>query len=133
MLTTSNVVNNNPFIPNVSFHPDPFLRPKQPIRQNITCKQNPQNEQNISPNINFDFKENSPFQEGIMSETFQTGQIILSKPQRFRRPCREGKLYPQIFTETNRYKQNTRGDTKKGVKRHTSAHGNQGNPGRLFV
>ena len=26
---------------------------------------------NINPNINFDFEENSPFQEGVMSETFQ--------------------------------------------------------------
>ena len=34
----------------------------------MTCEQNLQN---INPNINFDFEENSPFQEGIMSETFQ--------------------------------------------------------------
>ena len=26
---------------------------------------------NINPNINFDFEENSPFQEGIMSKMFQ--------------------------------------------------------------
>ena len=26
--TASNVVNNNPFIPDVLFHPDPLLRPK---------------------------------------------------------------------------------------------------------
>ena len=71
MHTTSNTINNNPFIPDVPFHPDLLLRPKQAIKQNITCKQYPQKEQNISPNINFDFKENSPFQEGIMSETFQ--------------------------------------------------------------
>ena len=69
--TTNNVVNNNPFIPDVPFHPDLLLRPKQPIKQNITHKQNSQNEQNISPNINLNLKENSPFQEGIMSETFQ--------------------------------------------------------------
>ena len=25
----------------------------------------------LNPNINFDFEENSPFQEGIMSEMFQ--------------------------------------------------------------
>ena len=30
-----------------------------------------QNAQEFNPKINFDFKENSPFQEGIMSETFQ--------------------------------------------------------------
>ena len=29
------------------------------------------NIKDITPNINFDFKENSPFQEGVMSETFQ--------------------------------------------------------------
>ena len=29
------------------------------------------NVKNINPNINFDFEENSPFQEGVMSETFQ--------------------------------------------------------------
>ena len=71
MHTTSNAVNNNPFIPDdVPSHLDLLLRLKQPTKQNITHKQNPQNEQNINPNINFDFKK-SPFQEGIMSETFQ--------------------------------------------------------------
>ena len=68
MHTTSNAVNNNPFISDVPFHLDPPLRPKHPIRQNLTPEQNLQN---INPNINFDFKENSPFQQGIMSETFQ--------------------------------------------------------------
>ena len=29
------------------------------------------NVKNINPNINFDFEENSPLQEGIMSEMFQ--------------------------------------------------------------
>ena len=29
------------------------------------------NIEDINPNVNFDFKENSPFQEGIMSKTFQ--------------------------------------------------------------
>ena len=48
----------------VPSHPDPLLRnPKQqPIKHNI---------QEINLKINFDFEENSPFQEGIMSETFQ--------------------------------------------------------------
>ena len=51
---------------------DPLLRPPiKPIKQNMTCNQNSQNVQDINPNINFDFEENSPFQEGIMSETFQ--------------------------------------------------------------
>ena len=54
--------NNNPFLPDVPLHPEPLLKP---LRQ--------QNTQEIShnPNINLGFEENSPFQEGIMSETFQ--------------------------------------------------------------
>ena len=60
------LINNNPFMPGVPFHLDPLLRSskQQPIKQNI---------QEINPNIdiNLDFEENSPFQEGIMSETFQ--------------------------------------------------------------
>ena len=76
MHTTNNaddrMVNNNPFMLDVPFHLVPLLRPpKQPIKQNMMCDQNSQNVQDISPNINFDFKENSPFQEGVMSETFQ--------------------------------------------------------------
>ena len=72
MHTTNNandrMANNNPFIPDVPFHPDLLLRPIQPIKQNITHEQN---SQNISPNINFNFKEKPPFQDGIMSEEFQ--------------------------------------------------------------
>ena len=62
--TSDRLINNIPFMPNVPFHLDPLLRnPKQqPIKQNI---------QEINPNINFDFEENSPFQEGLMLETFQ--------------------------------------------------------------
>ena len=59
-------------MPDVPFHLDLLLRPpKQPIKQNTTHEQNSETVQDINPNINFDFKENSPFQEGIMSETFQ--------------------------------------------------------------
>ena len=58
------LINNIPFMPDVPFHPDPLLKnlKQQPIKQNT---------QEINPKINFDFEENSPFQEGIMLETFQ--------------------------------------------------------------
>ena len=49
-------------MPDVPLHLDPFL--KAPNQQNTQ-------EINPNPNINFDFEENSPFQEGIISETFQ--------------------------------------------------------------
>ena len=36
----------------------------------MTHDQSSQNVQDINPSINFDFEENSPFLEGIMSETY---------------------------------------------------------------
>ena len=74
--------NNNPFMPDVPLHLDPLL--KAPKQQ--TIKQNAQ-EINPNPNINFDFEENSPFQEGIMSETFQRlDKLFFSKPKIVRGP-----------------------------------------------
>ena len=58
--------NNHPFMPDVPLHLDLLLR----ASKQQTIKQNAQ-EINPNPNINFDFEENSPFQEGIMLETFQ--------------------------------------------------------------
>ena len=63
------IQNNNPLMPDAAFYPGPILRPPpKPIKHNV---QTSQNTKDINPNINFDFEENSPFQEGIMSETFQ--------------------------------------------------------------
>ena len=63
------IVNNNPLIPDAPFHPGLILR--SPVKQNMTHDQSSQNVQNINSNINFDFEENSPFQEGIISKMFQ--------------------------------------------------------------
>ena len=68
------LANNNPLMPDVAFHPSPVYRPPpKPIKQNVTHVQNSQssNVKNISPNINFDFEENSPFQECVMFKIFQ--------------------------------------------------------------
>ena len=56
-------------IPDAPFHLGPTLRPL--VKQNKTYDQSSQNVQNINSNINFNSEENSPFQEGIISETFQ--------------------------------------------------------------
>ena len=55
--------NGKPFLPDVPLHPDPFHKPS-------SCQQNA-NKINQNPNINLDFEENSPFQEGVISETIQ--------------------------------------------------------------
>ena len=69
------LINNIPFMPDVPFHPHLLLRnPKQqPIKQNI---------QEINPNINFDFEENSPISgRHHVGDIPKTGQIIFSRPK----------------------------------------------------
>ena len=65
--------NRDPLIPDVPFHPGPVYKPlPELIKQNVSYPQSSHGSTNID-NIkpNFDCEENSPFQEGIMSETFQ--------------------------------------------------------------
>ena len=67
------MTNNNPLIPDVPLHPSPVYRPlPKPIKHDASYPQSSQSATNIK-NIypNFVFEENSPFQEGIMSKTFQ--------------------------------------------------------------
>ena len=70
------VTHNRPLIPDVPFHPDPTYRsPPKPIRSNVPrsqeSSQSSPSTENIKPDINLDFEENSPFQEGIISEAYQ--------------------------------------------------------------
>ena len=67
------MTNNNSLIPDVPFHPGPVYRsPPKPIKQDVSYPQSSQSSTDIeNVNLNFDFEENCPFQEGIMSETFQ--------------------------------------------------------------
>ena len=65
-------------IPNIPFYLDPTFRlPPKPIRSPVQGNQeSSQSSKNshstdINPEINLDFEEISPFQEGVISESFQ--------------------------------------------------------------
>ena len=70
------MAHTRPFIPDVSFHPDPPYRPTpKPIRSYMPRSQESSESlpsvENINSDIILGFEENSPFQEGIISETIQ--------------------------------------------------------------
>ena len=72
------MTHTNLVIPDVPFHPGPLYRPPPKlIRHDMSNQQGSQSSQSassideINPNINLEFEENSPFQEGVMSKTFQ--------------------------------------------------------------
>ena len=70
------MTHTNPLITDVPFHPGPMYRPPPKlIRSNMPRSQeslqSSPSVENINPDINLDFEENSPFHEGVISETFQ--------------------------------------------------------------
>ena len=78
------MLNRDPLITDVLFHPGPVYKPPpELIKKNVSYPQSSQgstNTGNIKPN--FDFEENSPFQEGIMSKHFKDWTNHSSKSQK---------------------------------------------------
>ena len=83
------ITHTKPLIPDVPFHSGPTYRsPPKPIRSNVPRSQESLHSslgvENINPDINLDFEENSPFQEGMISETFQRlDKMFFQDPKEF--------------------------------------------------
>ena len=78
------MTNNNPLILDVFFHPGPVHKPlPKVIKQYVSYPQSSQSSTDIDNiNLTFDFEENSPFQEGVMSNTFQRlNKSFFQKPK----------------------------------------------------
>ena len=90
------IVNNKPLIPDAPFHPGPVLGP--PRKQNVTHDRSSQKIQNINSDINFEFEENSLFQEGVISEMFQRLDKLF-----FQEPIELGNLVDKGYLVINIY------------------------------
>ena len=81
------MTHTKPLIPDVPFHPGPTYRPPpKPIRSNVPrsqeSSQSSPSSENIGSDINLDFEENSPFQEGVISEAYQRpNKSFFQEPQ----------------------------------------------------
>ena len=65
------MTHTRPLIPDVPFHPGLTYRPPpKPIRSNVPRSQE-SSQSSPSSDSNLDFEENSPFQEGFISEAYQ--------------------------------------------------------------
>ena len=67
--SNAEIINRKPIIKEIPFYPDPTYRsPPKPVR--IPMWERPENI-DISPELDMNFEENSPFQEGVISKTYQ--------------------------------------------------------------
>ena len=85
--SNTGMTHTSPLIPDVPFHPGLTYRPP-PKPNRLDMPRSQQNSQssssieNINPEINLDFEENSPFQEGIISEIIQSlDKSLFQKPK----------------------------------------------------
>ena len=67
------MTHTRPLISEVPFHPGPTYRPpSKPIRPNVPRgHKSSHSPEHTNSDINLDFEENSPFQEGVISEGYQ--------------------------------------------------------------
>ena len=66
------VTHRSPMIKDIPFYPGPTYRPPpKPTRTPVPGSSQSSESTNINPEINIDFEENSPFQEGIILEIYQ--------------------------------------------------------------
>ena len=62
------------------------------------------NIKDINPNTDLDFDENSPFQEGVISKTFQRpDKLFFSGTKRTEGPHKQGKSNSKLFDKTGSF------------------------------
>ena len=91
------VINNDkPFLSDVPLHLGLLHKPSS-LQQNA-------NKVNQNPNINLDFEENSPFQEGIISETIQRpDKSFFQNPKELEDLIDTGNLIHKFFAQIDRH------------------------------
>ena len=92
------IKHTGPLMSDVVFHPGPTYRPPpKPTRSNMPRSQeslqsSPSTE-NINPDINLDFEENSPVQEGVISEAYQRlDKLFFQEPKELSNLVNTGNL-----------------------------------------
>ena len=103
------ITHTRPLIPDDPFHPGPTYRPPpKPIRSNMPRSQersqSSSSVENINPDINLDFKENSPFQ-GVISAMFQRlEKTFFQDPKELNDLINTGNLVQKFLPKTGRYR-----------------------------
>ena len=99
------MTHTRPLIPDVPFHPGLMYRsPSKPNRLKMPrsqeSSQNSLSVENINPEINLDFEENSPFQEGVISEIIQRpDKSLFQKPKELNALINTGNLIQKFLPE----------------------------------
>ena len=116
----------------VPFYPDQLIKPT-PRLPVIKTQDYRRMTLDLDLDTNKDFEENSPYQEGIISETYQRpDKSQLQEPLELVDLINTNNLVQKYSQKTNRNRQNFENHTKKGVEKHTSPCNHKGDTGGIF-
>ena len=101
------ITHTRPLIPDVPFHPGPTYRPHpKPIRSDMPRSQESSQSSgslgntNINSDINLDFEENPPFQEGVISEAYhRPDKLFFQEPQELNDLINTGNLIQKFLSK----------------------------------
>ena len=99
------MTHTRPLIPDIPFHPGPtYWSPPKPIRSQMpgshegSQSSNSAESTDIDTKINLDFEENSPFQEGVISEAYQRpDKLFFQEPQELNSLVNTGNLVQKFL------------------------------------
>ena len=112
--TNEGMTHRRPIIKDIPFYPDPTYRPPPKLTRILTSES--QENIDISPEINIDFKENSPFQEGVISETFQRcNKSFFQEPQELKSLVNTSNLVQKFLPKLADMDKRLKSNSKKGT------------------
>ena len=99
-ITNSNVevTHRRPLIKDIPFYPDPtYIPPPKPIRTPMPGSSESSESTDNNPEINIDYKENSPFQDRVISEMYQRpDRSFFQEPQELEGLVNTGNLVQKL-------------------------------------
>ena len=106
----------------IPIHPDPVYRP--PPKWSIL---------DIDPELNTEFKDNSSFQEGVISESYQRpDKSYFQEPQQFKSIINTGRLVQKFLPKQADINKILKNNTKKSIKRDAYTCYCEVNSSRIF-
>ena len=115
----------------IPFYPNPVYRPPpRPVK--IPSPEIAVN-MDINPELNIDFEENSPFQEGVISEMYQRPyKSYYQEPRELESLINTGRLVQKFLPNLAHMDKILKNNTEKGTQRHTFTCFNKGNTDRIL-
>ena len=122
----------DPQEPIISIYPNQIAQPIPKLPENVIHNDR-QIDLDLDLEINRDFEENSPYQEGIISEIYQRpdkSQIV--DPPELIDLVNTEKIVQKYLPKQTDIDRNSKSHSKKGIERNKPSYDHKGDPSRIF-